>query len=178
MQEEARNLGSGQIQWRNIDPVAAEALLYALKKWEGTPYMAGQRALKIGLDCVQSIPAVMDMVFKKEKPTPVPRLSPDSGAHSNVPGLQIARILMESYDAYPVDDGFIEPGDVVVIRNERSAAHDRMGHCMIAGVRPMTAWHAQMGGGFTVCSLYGEEIIKVYRTRSKHLWGRKEERQP
>jgi len=161
------------LRWFSIDRLSCEALEGVLRSWEGTPYHEGQRARKVGVDCVQLILGTYDILYRVESPSRIPRVQVDAALHS--PRVALAAILrMRSlwHGADVVRDGTVRPGDIVVTRAEaQPGAPRRPAHAMIAGVRPWTAWHAIPRAGVVQTSIERTRgIVRIYRPRKKDLW--------
>lgn len=163
---------TARLRWRAIDGSIADRIDIVLMSWLFTPYMSGQRVRKIGVDCVQFIPAIYDTLFSNAKPTPAPRLGPDSGIHNNRIGFCVVSALKAPFDMFTVRDQTIEPGDVLVTRGFLDPyGPERMGHAVIAGKRPFSIFHADMTLGVCETSIHSMPgILRIYRTRRKSEW--------
>lgn len=157
-------------KWMKLDKAIEARILSVLKSWEGTPFMAGQRARRMGVDCVQLVGGVMDDLYRHATPMLIPRMKQDAGVHSDA-GFKQAHAIRKALHSIVVEDDTIEPGDVLVCRSTPdSNAPVRLGHCLLAGVRPNTALHACPTG---VCftSLSGiYPIMRIYRPLNKERW--------
>lgn len=169
-----RPISSQGLHWRKttgLEPVLAdhfeERLATILEKWRGTPYMAGQQCLGAGVDCVRFVAAVLDELYHRA-PVPIATLPPDAALHSRegaIAGMKRIRELYMPNDA--IEDGSIEPGDVLVTGPRNGGP----GHAMIVGPRPSELWHAagdavhMSGLGFA-----GEtKVFRVYRMRDRSV---------
>lgn len=158
--------------WRHLDPAIEDRLKAEMSWWFLTPYMAGQQAVGIGVDCVQLVGALLDDLYHRTDTTHIPRLSPDAAIHNAREGFKTIRCLRRSFPSDVVRDCVIEPGDIVVTR----AAPDptgprRPGHVLIAGPEPFTALHAIKSSGVAMTTLTATRgIVRVYRPRNKSLW--------
>lgn len=138
-----------------------------MRSWEGTPYKKGQRAKRLGVDCVQLVAGVFDEALDRLTPTVVPRLPPDTGTHSPETAMKTIRALMDAYHAEPVDpdDPTLAPGDVVVVSGSPRGTGIGMNHCLICTPRRLVALHASPPGGVCRTGLTDMHILKVYRSR-------------
>ncbi|MCW8137308.1 MAG: hypothetical protein KIT58_00180 [Planctomycetota bacterium] len=151
------------------DEVAAGALARELRAWDGTPYMPGQQRQGVGVDCVRFVAGVLDELTGRQ--TPIRTLPPDASMHDVARADEKARELVALYGAAPVDDGTLEPGDVVITGPRRGGA----GHAAIVGDERGVVWHATRPfvhrAGLRGIYALGHRIWRVYRLRDR-AWGR------
>jgi cell wall-associated NlpC family hydrolase len=153
--------------------MSLRALDRVLNEWIGTPYMAGQRAKGMGVDCVQLIAGVLDDLFKPPTPTPVPRLPADSATHDIRSAYRTIHALADAWYVSPVvRDGTVQPGDVLVTRatNNRTGPRNP-GHAMIVGANPFEVVQATPVLGVHKVHLYAcRPVIRLYRPNRKDQW--------
>lgn len=131
------------LSWKPLDFEGADlvtARLEALyQKWEGTPYMPGQRMPQIGVDCVRFVCAVMDEMYGIY--TEIPREIQDRSLH-DPKGAEDIVALIRSY--YPdhidlvIGDRCVEPGDIPITGNAQGGP----GHAILVGTARNTMWQA------------------------------------
>lgn len=108
-----------------------------LRSWEGTPYMAGQQLRGVGVDCVRFVAAVLDELLGRA-PTPIETLPPDASLHNRVGAICGMRAIRKRFmPNAPVQDGPLEPGDIVVT----GPVSGGPGHAMIVG-SSRVLWHS------------------------------------
>lgn len=161
----------GLVAWQPMpDPLAQAALARELELWAGTRYGIGQQCKGVASDCVRFVAGVLDALTGRE--TPLTTLPPDTCFHRPelaFEGMRRIRDLYEPVDE--IDDGLVQPGDVVVT-GPRDAGPS---HAMIVGTRANTVWHcASLGArvGVTVTGLrgiyvMGHRVWMVYRLRER-----------
>lgn len=175
MRDVAPDMGSprAQILWRGVSEQTCLAVQKAMKAWLGTPYHAGQRARKIGVDCAQLIPALLDMLYKRPTPTPLARLSQDAGTHSLRAGFRTVIALRKQFPTAVVRDGSVQAGDIALVNLPSAGAitgRKMLRHAMMVGTQPMTAIHALHGYEVCMTSLATSQIVRVYRPLGKESW--------
>lgn len=163
------------IRWVRTSKSVGDRLIQVVSMWDKTPYQPGQRAKKIGVDCVRFVSCVLDELYNVEVPTSVPRMQVDAALHSMAVSSKVIRLLRKSWEGSDVvRDGTIQPGDVIVTRAESGNSPARPAHVMIALVEPFTAAHAIPGVGVVVGSVQNTRgIVRVYRLRGKASWASK-----
>jgi hypothetical protein len=161
-----------QFDWKPIDPISSARLEKFRDMWQGTPWSQGQRARKIGADCVQLSMACLDFMFRSE-PTHVPCLP--ARVAINRPDQALPTILAFKNSHYgfdTVDDMTIQPGDVVVLRAEvQQSAALLEGHVVIAlpsRYTVLSTTKSSRAQQVTLASFTG--ILSVYRPREKFRW--------
>ena len=156
--------------WNNLDPRIEHRLMQVLQSWLGTPYMAGQQARGIGVDCVQLVGAVYDELYRLPARTVIPRLPPTIGIHNARAGFRTAKAIRDNFPSRVARGAIIEPGDVLIVRGTGLSRGPRlMGHTMIAGVKAFTAFHAVPQVGVTLGATT-VEIVRIYRPLEKERW--------
>lgn len=160
------------VQWKRIPTEIERRLLAVCESWVGTPYMAGQQAKGIGVDCTQLFGGIMDELFRNEIKTLIPRLPQNSGMHFPKAGFRTSIAIRKQFKSIIVRNEEIEPGDALVTRGTATAgAFARLGHILIAGVRPGTALHAIQTQGVGWTSLQGiPGLLRIYRPLNKEMW--------
>lgn len=160
-----------QVAWQKLEEPVQVAIHKAQTPWIGTRYSAHQREVGCGVSCYGLVAAILDTLYRKEGPTPLPMLNVNTGACSG----EDAGLVLAFRRAYPLDEvvGCIEPGDLVVTRSVPGLlGPDWMGHVMMAGVRPGQAIHALPATGVTWGSFVSSlgRVLKIYRPRDKGSW--------
>lgn len=163
---------STTILWRSLDPAIEKRILSVYAGWMDTPYMPGQQVKHMGVDCTQMVGGVLDELYRRETKTLITRLPQNSGMHFPKAGFRTALDIRKQFDSFVARDGHIEPGDVVVTRGVADPrAWRRLGHALMAGVKPGTLLHAVNGVGVCWTSVQAiPGILRVYRPRNKEVW--------
>lgn len=159
--------------WFDIPKNQKVRVAKVLSGWENTPYSEGQRAKRMGADCVQLVVGVLDDLFRMPEKTRIPRVSFDSALHKDSASFPALKALRGGwFGSFQVDDGTVEPGDLVVTKGERHPnAPNRQAHVMIAGSEPWTALHTLPLQGARITSLQATaDIITTYRMKEKNRW--------
>lgn len=157
------------------DSFATQTLAAALRSWEGTPHVAGQRApgRRGGVDCVNFVVAVLEecellLHPAHERPDvgPMPRPPQDLGVHtapgpgadeprgwSEVIGWMLRRFRSRTILSDPMAlvaerraGRLAQPGDVLVFAPSATAAPERVNHVGLCGDEPGSVWHASAVG--------------------------------
>lgn len=162
-----------QFRWVALpDPRVEDRILRVYESWVGTRYMAGQQAKGMAVDCVNLVGGVLDELFRRNAPTPIPRLAGATGIGPASTGLAAAGVLRRQFPSEQCRDGTIEPGDVIICRSTLDAqSADSFGHCVLAGVRPWSCLHAIPNVGVCWTGL-GQinGVLRVYRVKDKESW--------
>ena len=143
-----------------------------LEKWEGTPYMEGQRLRGVAVDCVNFFAAVYDdLCGFTESPAPVLKLRGDRALHDRTSTMKVMRTLIQAYAPNcRIDDGSIEPGDVAVT----GPIGGGPGHVLIASNETNSFFHATTDRGIVRAgATYFDGIqqpFKIYRYQNKLRW--------
>lgn len=158
-------------RWQSIGDRAEAAVLRALSRWEGTPYVLGSQApgVRGGVDCVRFGCAVLDELYRTK--TPIETLPPDRALHDPAGAMRAMRRIRRLYMPNRiVEDGSIEPGDALVVGPHNGGP----GHLMIAGVDGFL-WHASGPPGPVVRTGLStrQRVFRVYRAAPeiKARWG-------
>jgi cell wall-associated NlpC family hydrolase len=126
------------LAWR---PLTLPALERVLLSWEGTPYMVGQQAKGAGVDCVRFVAGVLDEL--RGRATPVATLPNDAALHNRAGAVAAMRRILELQRPWvPVEDGTVEPGDVLVWAPRGGGP----GHATIAGGERFVLWESSVSG--------------------------------
>lgn len=165
------------LKWTALDAKIEDRIWEVMERWENTPYMAGMRTLKSGVDCVQLVAGVLDELYRFESRTEVPRMSPDASEHSDMPGQKVVAALRRGYPCEQVpitklEVNEIEPGDIIVVKaRHTNGGPERYGHTMIASPRQGVALEAVPVAGVQFgCVEATTGILAVYRMQEKHRW--------
>ena len=156
------------LMWRPSSCEKAEQLTShletVLRSWRDTPYMAGQQAKGVGVDCVRFVTAVLDELLGLSR-TETPRLPPDRAMHDRKGAIATMRLIRRLYP--PVEtirDKVVEPGDILIVGQSTGGP----GHVILVGVRPNTLWQAgSLGvheGGLGLIE-GAQRVFRVYRFR-------------
>lgn len=161
-------------RWRPLPLNVERRISRCLSSWLHTPYMEGQQAKGIAVDCVQFVGAFLDEMYGNRTRTRIPRLRADAAQHSVRAAFQTIKALRSHFPTFVARDDIIEPGDIVVVRaSTDSRAPKRPGHVLIAAPGHVgSAFHADGHLG-EVCqtSLAATSgILRIYRPKEKCSW--------
>lgn len=139
-----------------------------LDSWLGTPYMAGNAAKGAGVDCIRFVCSALDEMygFQREK---FERLPLDIALHRPATARAALRRILTIYEPHErVDDGSLEPGDIVVVSPSDSAGPS---HAKIAGTSRNVLYHAT-ADGIVKCGIVERtgSPFAVYRLRDRERW--------
>lgn len=154
------------------DHAVVDLVEQACSVWEGTPYQHGQCSLHYGVDCIHFGAAVLDALYGVRHSKNLRSLPPDACVH-NRKGVQKAlKLMLETYPGIRrSDDGFIEPGDLLVLGPVVSGERAEAAHLMVVGQRGRL-WHATPPRvcftGYVISD--HEELLAVYRSSDKEVW--------
>jgi len=143
-------------------------------QWTGTPWVEGQRARRVGVDCVQLVGAFLDEMMGLPDHTTVPRLPARCAVHR--PGTAeptVAALRKAHHGSDPVRDRTVEPGDILVTRAEPGREAPAIGaHAMIALPRTLQALSASAGAGRVIRTSIPATsgVLVVFRPKRKDLW--------
>lgn len=154
------------MNWVPLDsPLAVAKIESFVKAWKGTPYLPGNKARGVGVDCAQLAAAFVDHMFDLDPPLHVPRLSPDTAVHNQAMAYQTLACVRRARPMHYVTDNTIRPGDVAITRSTHDiTGPEDIGHAMIVLPERATAIHAYPSSGVTVTTLsLTRGIIKVLR---------------
>lgn len=140
-----------------------------LGEWEGTPYVAGQRAKKVGVFCTAFVAGVLDELYRQE-PTPLPELPIDVSFHSTAGAIAGMKWFLRHYPNHvAVDNLIVEPGDVIIT----GPVGGGPGHAMIVGSRENTIWEANglSGVHYTGMTLADQYVLfGAFRLTDREVW--------
>lgn len=137
------------------------------ERWEGTPYMRGQRLRGVAVDCANFVCAALDELgeYPAEPAAAIPSALLGAAASAD---WHIAA-MMRRYPHERLPDGAaIEAGDVVFVATGGGAAT----HVMLAA-GPVLWFHAMSGVGVCRAGASAWPIARVYRPRDKARWIRR-----
>ena len=156
----------GTTTWKPLPPEMEARLESVISSWVGTPYLSGNRVKGMGVDCVQLVAGILDEFLEREDRTPVPRLPPDTGTHSTETAYRTVRALVTAYGGKEVEDGSLQPGDVVVARNSPGSRRgaDNMGHCAVVTSIPSCCVHASHQAGVVRTGLKEFSLVRIFRS--------------
>jgi cell wall-associated NlpC family hydrolase len=132
-----------------------------LISWEGTPYLAGHRIKRQGVDCVQFVAGVLEEWVGIT--VECPRLSGTCAYHNEDFAKPVVRALLRCVPADKVE--VAEPGDIIV--SQAGSGDKRPHHVLIASENPAIWFHSIEGAG--VCRTPGHlwTVHRIYRPRRK-----------
>lgn len=137
-----------------------------LKSWEGTPYVAGCRVKKGGVDCVRFVSGVLDELYGTK--TELERLPQDASFHAKDKCFAALKSFMDRYDYTEVEDGILQPVDIVVA----GPIGGGPGHALVAGLDCL--WHCTSMGvartGFDLSQSSGHFLKKILRGSNRERW--------
>lgn len=141
-----------------------------LASWEDTPYVPGQqrKGRDGGVDCIRFGCGVLDELYRRPL-TSLPIRAPDASMHDKEGAFSVMRQIIARYpDHISVEDGSVEPGDILVV-GPRSGGP---GHMMIVGVQRGTVWQASADRvHFTGLSLPASAtLFRVFRMVDREAW--------
>lgn len=164
------------VHWRPLDlpgRSSAEALSVSgridavLTSWYATPYMPGNAERGVGVDCVRFLACVLDALYGQ--PTVAPeRLPADTSLHSPMGARAALRRFLRAYEPnQEVEDGTIQPGDVLVL----AAPGAGPGHGLVVSGQRNVLVHATREGVARSGILFpAGTTARVYRVQDKELW--------
>lgn len=161
------------LSWKPLDFEGADTVIERLRAcfqtWDRTPYMAGQRAAGIGVDCVRFVCAVLDEMYGVFHE--IPREMQDRSLHDPEGAQRVVDTIRAYYDDHidlPKHDRCVEPGDIVITGNAQGGP----GHAILVGVDRNTLWQAT-SRGIRMCGLglldHFQQICTIVRP-DKTLW--------
>lgn len=140
-----------------------------LDSWYETPYMMGAQVKGVGVDCVRFVCAVLDELYGFKR-SPVPELPQDIAMHRRDTAIAAMKFILRLYEPnVPVEDGILEPGDVLAVAPPGGGP----GHAMIVGARENEVWHStgrrvQRTG--IALPLNGWTVHGAYRATDRERW--------
>lgn len=141
-----------------------------LESWNETPYMPGQRAKGIGVDCARFATAVYDELYGFDR-LDSRECPQDAAMHAPDTAVAAVELLMGAYAPCHFVDT-VQPFDAVIIAPKDGGP----GHTMIAGTKTKELWHAIASGrwvrktGWAVPWSY--DVWKVVRMGDREKWAR------
>lgn len=164
------------LHWRPLElpgRSSAEALSVSgrvdlvLAGWYSTPYMAGNASRGVGVDCVRFLACVLDALYGQQT-VPPERLPADTALHSPRGARAALRRFLRAYEPNrEVDDGTIEPGDVLVL----AAPGAGPGHGLVVSGQRNVLVHATREGVTRSGILFpAGTSARIYRVCDKELW--------
>lgn len=132
-----------ELVWTCPDQEIADMVEVACGDWEDTPYMAGQRCIGQGVDCVRFVCAVLDLLHGCRHE--VPRHVQDFSLHDPEGARQVTDLFKSFYPGFTVLDRAertVEPGDVIITGHRQGGP----GHAILVGGQPNRLWQALKGG--------------------------------
>lgn len=161
-----------RITWCPVDAAIQNRVEEVIASWEYTPHRDGHCLKKQGADCRGFAVGVLDDFYGTCFAPLLPRLPPDSGHHSALPGLRVISWLRHRFPTKLVRDNTIEPGDILVCRgssNPLSPAY--LGHVMVAGAQRLSAAHAIRYQSVRRTTIeVSQGIVRIYRMLNKEQW--------
>ncbi len=140
-----------------------------LDEWLDTPYLAGSSAKgpQGGVDCIRFVCSVLDAMYGYQR-EPLDRLPGDVAMHDPARARAALRKMLRNYEPnIRVDDGTIEPGDILVVSPERGGPS----HAKIVSATPNKIYHATTNGiRFTGILERVGSPWAVYRVLDKEKW--------
>lgn len=140
-----------------------------LDRWEGTPYMDGQRMCGQGVDCVRLVEAILEELFDFEDDFTVERVAQDSACHDERTVTRVMNQLQRRYPHTFDTSDEVQPGDIVIINQGKGP-----GHCAIVGTRVNIVYHAIPFGSGVAYSGIGymnhEQVAHTIHVQEKHKW--------
>jgi len=136
----------------------------------GTQYLPGQCCKGVAVDCVGFVLGVL-MDLSGETGFVRAEWPQDASMHDAKGSFKAMKVIAENFKPYKIiRDGFIEPGDVIVVGPHGGGP----GHGMIVGARKNTIWHATGDGvqytGISHLWLTDQRIFRIYRYLRKESW--------
>lgn len=143
-----------------------------MAEWEGTPYLDGQCVKGVGTFCTAFVCSVLDELYGKDRPTPLPEIPTDAAMHDPAKAREGLRWFLSHYPNHEKRvDPHVQPGDVLVTGPRGGGP----GHAILVGPCENTLW--QCSGGsvhFTGMSLPDQyQLFAVYRMTDRMKWFRK-----
>lgn len=171
------NLGKGGF-YRAAEGSFVRRLERILGEWEGTPYRNGQSLKGVGTFCTAFLCSVLDELYRKAQPTPLPDIPPDAAMHDPERARGGLRWFLETYPNHvrvePEIDGpykgrrIVQPGDVLV----SGPVGGGPGHAILVGPRENTLWQCS-GQSVHWTGLYLPDcysLFAAYRMTDRETW--------
>lgn len=139
-------------------------------EWEGTPYRTGQHVKQVGTFCTAFVAAVLDELYRLDRPVPLPEIPPDASFHHSGTARAGLRWFLRQYpnhEPIPIG-GEVQPGDVLVT----GPGGGGPGHGILVGPAENTIWQCSGGSvhftGFALPEPY--ILYAAYRLTDRMLW--------
>ncbi len=169
-----------EFKWRPIshpllyqeEARAVEQRFYTeLQTWKDTPYAQGQCCKGVACDCVRFIFAIIDFMYGFTRFNGLAALPQDTAFHDPIKARAAFRAILDTYPYSFVDDGSIEPADIIITGSRNGGP----GHAMIAGIEQNELWHQTPLSGVqrTGPMFGGNDMMHYHRTirsKDKYLW--------
>ena len=127
------------------DDLVAQRIDRVLRSWDETPYMLGQCAKGVGVDCIRYVCAVLNELYGRDN-FDFEHLPGDSDMFNREGAERVLRKVIRMYPATQIlgitDESWVEPGDVIITAKPGCGP----GHSIFVGNHPRTLWHAIDGG--------------------------------
>lgn len=155
-------------EWLSMPRDQADRMDAVQRIWVGTPWMDGQRACRVGVDCKHLMVGILDELYGVY--TKLPDTPRDAGINGTGDGMAVVRIFRKSYPSERVQDNSVQAGDIVVTRGELNACRGQENHVGMAGVKRGQIIHAGRGGvDFTSLNAM-PAVLAVYRPLETWRW--------
>lgn len=140
-----------------------------LNDWEGTPYADGQSVKGVGTFCTAFVCAVLDELYRKERPTPMPEIPSDAAMHDRATAIAGLHWFLRHYPENERQDGdLVQPGDILIT----GPVGGGPGHAMFVGPRENTLWQCS-GESVHYTGMHLPDVYRlfaVYRMKDRHTW--------
>lgn len=164
------NLARTDLNWvPHPLPGVAEKMLRVVKKWEGTPYMAGQCMPGVGVDCIRFGHAVLCEMTGKNLGA-FPRLPQDMSMHNRLGSMRVLHQMRRDFSEHERVSGTVcIPMDIVITGYFGAGP----GHMRLVGPEPNTIWEVTSHGvaktGFAFHPKT-QHVFRVYRLLGQDQW--------
>lgn len=158
--------GTGMHRW--AENLILRRMAKILGGWENTPYQLGQNSQGVGTYCTAFVCSVLDALYGRQT-TPMPEIPADAAMHCPETARAGLRWFMRRYPCRRVEDGFVQPGDVLITGPSGGGP----GHAILVGPRENTLWQCsgRVGVHFTGMSLPFPYVLHgVYRLDNRETW--------
>lgn len=105
--------------------------------WLRTPYMPGQMAVRVGVDCARLVVAWCRKV-RDDSQFVLPRRCQDAAFHDPRVVVECRRALVQAFNAVEVDPAAVQCGDIICVSRA-----DNPFHVGIVSVNPLQIIHAE-----------------------------------
>ena len=161
----------------HLDPKIISRIKESCDSWDGTPFMLGQSAKGLGVDCIRFVVGFLcDMYRLDARDYKFPLISTEACYNDPKLADDIFSQLLHHFPSTkvpknPTDGLFhIQPGDIVCCGPDGGT----YGHGMIVGALPCTFYHATSmgvmlsGGDFMNVGVY--QFKAFYRPNNRLMW--------